>query len=632
MKLIFTFLMLVAALPFVQAQKELNAKINNLHFPLTGNYLSSSSNNSQAATTMRMFKKTNWVENRYDEPNTALYISKDDAGISIGDLKMRPATRFTMAFWVKASKPQTVQDFFTTTSFLCDTATVFKAAVCVFPSFDFQRNNARALPAQEWFFMTICYKDGITEVYVNDETRPRIKHYYDNFDQLNANLSLGFGHIEEVERQKTAFIGSLNDLYVFNTTLTADERLKLYKKNVRSSVKEEPTPEPKPEPAPTPTPTPTPNNTIVARGAEQNAPQIYLSDKTRDLGISTKNSGNSLEISGYIIDQSPLKILKINDDAAEILGSDGFKTNFKYKVPSGLTGTQTFVILAADQHNNIATQVVTLNMEAPQKDEPQKDEPQPIVKKSTNLKSLDIPTRTSIKSAGFYALIIGVSEYEEEDMALVNTVRDAERVKDALLANYHYTEDNIMFLEDPDKEEVMEALAELKDIMGENDNLIIFYAGHGHWDKNLKKSYWLPADADKKNKANWISSTELADNLKEMEAQHVLVVSDACFSGGFLISREIASDDESVYNKLYSKKSRKVITSGDLETVPDESVFIEYFIKALEENSYTYLSSDDLFHSFKKAVIANSPKNEVPQMGVLNQSGDEGGSFIFYKK
>jgi hypothetical protein len=64
--------------------------------------------------------------------------------------------------------------------------------------------------------------------------------------------------------------------------------------------------------------------------------------------------------------------------------------------------------------------------------------------------------------------------------------------------------------------------------------------------------------------------------------------------------------------------------------VPDESVFIKYLVKRLDENEEKFLPSEILFSSFKTAVMNNSPN--VPQYGVIQNVGDEGGDFIFIHK
>jgi len=82
--------------------------------------------------------------------------------------------------------------------------------------------------------------------------------------------------------------------------------------------------------------------------------------------------------------------------------------------------------------------------------------------------------------------------------------------------------------------------------------------------------------------------------------------------------------------KLYELPSRKAMTSGTLKEVPDKSVFLQYLTKRLIDNEEQYLPSEQLFYSFKPAVLNNSIN--VPQFGEIKNAGDEGGDFIFIKK
>jgi len=72
------------------------------------------------------------------------------------------------------------------------------------------------------------------------------------------------------------------------------------------------------------------------------------------------------------------------------------------------------------------------------------------------------------------------------------------------------------------------------------------------------------------------------------------------------------------------------MTSGTLQEVPDKSVFLLYLNKRLKENTQLYLSAEELFSSFKIAILNNSPN--VPQYGEIKDTGDEGGDFVFVKK
>ena len=69
------------------------------------------------------------------------------------------------------------------------------------------------------------------------------------------------------------------------------------------------------------------------------------------------------------------------------------------------------------------------------------------------------------------------------------------------------------------------------------------------------------------------------------------------------------------------------MTSGTLTEVPDRSVFVRYFLNRLANNSQKYISAEQLYSSFRIAVINNS--DVVPQFGEIKGVGDEGGDFIF---
>jgi hypothetical protein len=82
--------------------------------------------------------------------------------------------------------------------------------------------------------------------------------------------------------------------------------------------------------------------------------------------------------------------------------------------------------------------------------------------------------------------------------------------------------------------------------------------------------------------------------------------------------------------KKYQLPSRKAITSGTLKTVPNVSVFIKYLIQNLKNNQEKFLTSSQLFQSLEAPVGNNAPS--VPQYGVIQNVGDEGGDFIFVKR
>ena len=131
-------------------------------------------------------------------------------------------------------------------------------------------------------------------------------------------------------------------------------------------------------------------------------------------------------------------------------------------------------------------------------------------------------------------------------------------------------------------------------------------------------------------KAKWFRNSTLCDYLKEIKSKHTLLVADACFGGAIFKTRSVSMESSRAIQMLYDMKSRKAMTSGTLTKVPDRSAFVKYLTNRLAENNEKYISSEQLFSSFRIAVINNS--DVVPQYGEIRNVGDEGGDFIFIKK
>jgi hypothetical protein len=233
----------------------------------------------------------------------------------------------------------------------------------------------------------------------------------------------------------------------------------------------------------------------------------------------------------------------------------------------------------------------------------------------------------------YYALIIGIEDYRDNSVTdLDYPIDDAAKVRDVLVSKYTFSANNITFLQNPDRKKIIQSFHDLRNKVNENDSLFIFYAGHGFWDEDMRQGYWLPSNAAKDDPSEWLANSTIRDYIRGMKTKHTLMVSDACFSGGIFKTRDAFVDADASIQKIFQMPSRKAITSGALNTVPDKSVFVEYLLKRLNENTEKYLYSEKLFISFKDAVINNSPVNQTPLFGVIGETGDEGGDFIFIRK
>lgn len=232
----------------------------------------------------------------------------------------------------------------------------------------------------------------------------------------------------------------------------------------------------------------------------------------------------------------------------------------------------------------------------------------------------------------YHALIVGVSDYQNAGSGLPNLempAKDAEKLYTVLTERYSFDPKLITLLKNPTREEIINQFDRLAETVGEKDNLLIFYAGHGFYDKTKDFGYWLPADAKTTSRSAWIANSTIKDYVGAIKSKHTLLITDACFGGSIFKTRSVSTAIMRM-NEVYKDNSRKALTSGNLSEVPDKSVFLKYLLKSLEDNNDVFLSTSTLFSRIYETILNNSVT--APQFGVVQGAGDEGGDFVFIKK
>ena len=229
-----------------------------------------------------------------------------------------------------------------------------------------------------------------------------------------------------------------------------------------------------------------------------------------------------------------------------------------------------------------------------------------------------------------YALVIGDNNYKK--LPKLNTaVDDAKAVAATLEQDYGFT---VSVLTDATREQVVGALGELRRSLTPKDNLLIYYAGHGWYDDGADRGYWLPVDAVAENQSQWISSADITDVLRAMQAKHVLVVADSCYSGSLNRGLAIGSGSSSYIQDIVGRRARTVLTSGGKEPVLDagggnHSVFAKAFLDALNAN-HGVIDGESIFHQVHDQVRLNA--EQEPEYGNIRLAGHDGGDFLFVRK
>ncbi len=240
------------------------------------------------------------------------------------------------------------------------------------------------------------------------------------------------------------------------------------------------------------------------------------------------------------------------------------------------------------------------------------------------------PELANLDYGTYHALVIGNDTYRTLPR-LGTAVGDAEAVAKELERNYRF---NVRLLTNATEEDVIGALSDMRRDLGWNDNLLIYYAGHGWYDRDAEQGYWLPVDASEDNQAHWISNADVTNALKALKAKHILVVADSCYSGTLARSANISLRGVDYIQRIVKKKARTVLTSGGLEPVLDaggegHSVFAHAFLAALEENDGV-MDGHEVFRRLRDPVVANAP--QTPEYGEIRGAGHDGGDFIFVRR
>jgi hypothetical protein len=240
----------------------------------------------------------------------------------------------------------------------------------------------------------------------------------------------------------------------------------------------------------------------------------------------------------------------------------------------------------------------------------------------------------------YYLLAIGIAKYKFWE-ALNNPVKDVNDLVDCLVNDYQFDQENITLLLDEDATEkaILSAFRSMQEKVTENDNLLVYYSGHGSLDAVTDTAYWIPCDAEQgaDNAYQFIDTAIIAHRLTKIKSLHTFLAIDACFSGSFLTTTMKGGNDLS-NRKLLAyerRKSRSVLTSGGNTLVSDgkageNSPFAMGILSFLRTCDDSLVRVADLVDSVKKYMAVNS--DQLPENGPVRGSGDDAGEMFLRRR
>lgn len=230
-----------------------------------------------------------------------------------------------------------------------------------------------------------------------------------------------------------------------------------------------------------------------------------------------------------------------------------------------------------------------------------------------------------------YLLAIAINDYLHCSK-LNNAVDDVKAFVELMKSRYNFEESNINFIKNElaTKKRIEQELIKLARILTNQDNLIIYFSGHGRYDERLGGN-WVPVDAGAGDDdwTDYLSNDLVKSYLNRIECFHTFLIADSCFSGSLFIDK---SKEKFTGDRRDTDPSRWGLTSGKKEIVSDgnpgeHSPFATALLDVLEKADQPpgVMRICDLV---LEKVAANA--QQTPMGSPLAVKGHQGGQFVFH--
>ena len=190
-----------------------------------------------------------------------------------------------------------------------------------------------------------------------------------------------------------------------------------------------------------------------------------------------------------------------------------------------------------------------------------------------------------------YALIIGTDYLQEAP----NVIKDAKAIY-KILANQElcgYKKENLKLLVDNEAttKNIMDALDYFINKIDENSSFLLFYSGHGGYQKDKNRSFLYPFDV---SEDNVIWGKDLRNKLSQMKSKRMIILFDCCHSASFFDDEDetITQNFPKDHINLDYKASN---LDGIAQEIDDEKGMAIVASSGKDERSWSSLGEYSLF-------------------------------------
>lgn len=254
-------------------------------------------------------------------------------------------------------------------------------------------------------------------------------------------------------------------------------------------------------------------------------------------------------------------------------------------------------------------------------------------------KASEAPTPAAALLKGRRLALVVANQAYQHWPRLDTPVADAQSVSEALRKRFGF---DVTVLQNATRQQLLASLNRLRMQAGPEDQVLVYYAGHGQMDQITARGYWIPVDGDDKDIAQWVSVIDVTDQLAAMQARHVMVIADSCYSG--TLTRSLipqvdqalsAAQRQGPLSHLARQRVRVAMTSGGLEPVVDggsvdHSLFARSLLDMLDQVNAP-VSAQELFQSVQARFAHLARRLSIaqqPQYAPIGFAGHEAGDFV----
>ena len=262
------------------------------------------------------------------------------------------------------------------------------------------------------------------------------------------------------------------------------------------------------------------------------------------------------------------------------------------------------------------------------------------VNRNINLKigksSVDVDIPKNKKVNNRFALVIGNEDYTSFQRTLNKeqnvdyAENDATVFKKYCLNTLGVKEDNMIFLLNATAGQMsqeIDLISKILSKLGNEAELIVYYAGHGYPDELTKIPYLIPVDVSAANLSSAIKLSDIYLKLSETKASKISIFLDACFTGGGRNSGLVSSRGIKVKPKEGSLSGNMVVfsaSSGDQSSLPyhkeAHGMFTYYLLKKLQETNGNISMGELLDYLDYNVSLQSLKENKKEQDPSLNVS------------